>query len=682
VTGTGNSISGSGNSVNVVFSPSFSGASTVSVSALGCGGPTSPVSTTVTVRPTGTWLAGSTNWNLAGNWCGGVPTPTTDVVIPTGSVNMPQINAASFANNVDLQSGTTLIVNGSNSITISGIFTKSGTFSPSATSTVIYNGSSAQNVIAANYGNITTSGTGTKTLVGNIGISGRFNPVASGHEAGTSTVDFNGSSAQDIPGFTFNNLTTSGNNAKSLTGNVIVGSQLNLSNGTLGIGANALTLNGTIAGSGSLTGTFSSTLNIGGSASSVGTLKFMAGSNTIGTFSIAKTAAGNVNLGNDLNISNNLDLTYGKVVIGQYNLTLLSGATTSNQNASSYVQTLDQVSPTGAGFFIREVANGAGERVFPVGTGLSYTPAYISNVGTTRSFKVRNFNNIYENGIAGGLILHLENSVKKTWEIEPMPGAGTPNVSIRLQWNLGDEGSEFSRIRQSDLAYIGKNSGIGNSLWIKQTTASTDYSASPFSMSTSGITTFSKFAVGSDEEPLPVLMSDLKVNSDKNQNHLIWESFSEVNGLVFEVLRSDNGIEYEKIGFVSAKGKLAGSSKYQYSDKRSTKEVFYKIRFVGTTECHFKYSNPVVVNPIWNTAFNFYPNPVIQNLTIENEFFESGENIEIKVSDLSGRMILNQSIQMTSGTVSVDFRNIPSGVYMVEGIRNGISTGKRKIIKI
>jgi hypothetical protein len=37
---------------------------------------------------------------------------------------------------------------------------------------------------------------------------------------------------------------------------------------------------------------------------------------------------------------------------------------------------------------------------------------------------------------------------------------------------------------------------------------------------------------------------------------------------------------------------------------------------------------------------------------------------------------------MATGKVFIDFANIPSGVYSVEGFSNGLSTGKRKIIKL
>ncbi len=103
--------------------------------------------------------------------------------------------------------------------------------------TVDYFATGAQSVNALNYFNLTISGartTNSVTLVssGTIGVSGTFTPSAtftSGNYVITSsTVDFNGSSAQNIPAFTFNNLIVS-NSTKTATGVINVNTAFTLS---------------------------------------------------------------------------------------------------------------------------------------------------------------------------------------------------------------------------------------------------------------------------------------------------------------------------------------------------------------------------------------------------------------------------------------------------------------------
>jgi hypothetical protein len=76
----------------------------------------------------GTWSGtSSTDWNDATNWCGGIPTATTDVDIPSGG-NQPSIEAAGgLCRNITIESGATLAITGTNNLTVSGTLTNNGT---------------------------------------------------------------------------------------------------------------------------------------------------------------------------------------------------------------------------------------------------------------------------------------------------------------------------------------------------------------------------------------------------------------------------------------------------------------------------------------------------------------------------------------------------------------------------
>jgi len=112
-----------------------------------------------------------------------------------------------------LQTGALAV--STNTLTINnGITVGTGSLNSAATGTVNYNQSSAgQSVLAANYGNLTFSAF-TKVLPssGTVGVAGTFNPngITTGHTITGSTFDFNGTGAQTVPVFNFNNLIFSG----------------------------------------------------------------------------------------------------------------------------------------------------------------------------------------------------------------------------------------------------------------------------------------------------------------------------------------------------------------------------------------------------------------------------------------------------------------------------------------
>ena len=102
----------------------------------------------------GIWTGSvSTDWNTAGNWCNNaVPAATTDVIIPGGVTNMPDISTTTVAlcRNISIQSGATLKMSAANSVLeVKGNWTMYGSFNYSSSSTssmVKFNGSSLQSI--------------------------------------------------------------------------------------------------------------------------------------------------------------------------------------------------------------------------------------------------------------------------------------------------------------------------------------------------------------------------------------------------------------------------------------------------------------------------------------------------------------------------------------------------------
>ncbi|MEI7801458.1 MAG: GEVED domain-containing protein [Bacteroidota bacterium] len=93
--------------------------------ASGCFGVTSIVVTITSCCVTGTWIGVVSNdWNTSGNWCGGVPTATTDVIINSGMPNDPLVDLGAVAtcHNITINAGASLSI-ASNTLNMKGDLT-------------------------------------------------------------------------------------------------------------------------------------------------------------------------------------------------------------------------------------------------------------------------------------------------------------------------------------------------------------------------------------------------------------------------------------------------------------------------------------------------------------------------------------------------------------------------------
>jgi autotransporter-associated beta strand protein len=254
-----------------------------------CTGATFTVTVTLG-QITGIWQGGTigseTDWNTASNWsCGGVPTATTDVTIPSGRTYYPVIGAlngmcqtitdmanASISGTGSLQIygyGGIAIANISGNSTISCpvIMPSAGTVTVAANMTLTISG-----IISGATTNITKLGSGTLSLSGantyvgatsvSVGILNIQNAQGTGTVAGGVTV-LSGASMELEGGITI------GNEALSLAGEGIPptnssGALRNVSGNNIWAGAIMVAANNTRINSASGSLTLSNTVNLQG----------------------------------------------------------------------------------------------------------------------------------------------------------------------------------------------------------------------------------------------------------------------------------------------------------------------------------------------------------------------------------------------------------------------------------
>ena len=185
--------------------------------------------------------------------------------------------------------------------------------------TVDYTGAGAQTVNAINYGSLTVSSNGSRTVTlantGTIGVAGIFttSETNTSYVVTGSTVNFNGNGAQTINAFNYNNLTISNAGIKQLGGAVTANSNITISSGTtldvtafnfsLSVGGNWINNGGTFNfGSGTVTFNGTAAQAIQGTATSQSFYNLII-NKTTGTIITLPTGSTTTITANDLTVN-------------------------------------------------------------------------------------------------------------------------------------------------------------------------------------------------------------------------------------------------------------------------------------------------------------------------------------------------------------------------------------------
>lgn len=159
---------------------------------------------------------------------------TTSYVITGNTVNfngtIAQTIPAFNYNNLTSSSSGSRTLAATGTIGVAAVFTVGTNAYTTTGSTVNFNGTSSQTIPAFNYYNLTSSSSGARVLAstGTVGVAGAFTPGTNGYTITNNTMNFNGSGGQSIPAFTYNNLVLSGSGSETLSGNIIVNTDLTI----------------------------------------------------------------------------------------------------------------------------------------------------------------------------------------------------------------------------------------------------------------------------------------------------------------------------------------------------------------------------------------------------------------------------------------------------------------------
>lgn len=168
---------------------------------------------------------------------------------------------------------------------------------------------------------------------------------------------------------------------------------------------------------------------------------------------------------------------------------------------------------------------------------------------------------------------------------------------------------------------------------------------------------------------LPVKLSGFKGLSGFAGNTLSWVSENETDNAGFEIERSTDGVQFEKIGFVSGKGN-SSRQEYSFADQVNVPATaYYRLKQLDVNGS-FTYSAVVIVRRSQGLDLQAYPNPFTNRLFVEMKNMNSSNIKSLQLMDVAGRLYPVSAAYTVNGFV-LNTDQLPSGVYFLQWKNEG-----------
>jgi len=206
-----------------------------------------------------------------------------------------------------------------------------------------------------------------------------------------------------------------------------------------------------------------------------------------------------------------------------------------------------------------------------------------------------------------------------------------------------------------------------------------------------GLTSFSGgtggFSVNDDGATLPVELLNFTAQVIHNEYvQLNWSTATEINNDGFVVMRSLDGLNFERIGWVAGNGNSTEINSYSFDDTEVLKGItyYYQLKQVDFNG-EFEFFNIVSARLDGGRSFNIgslIPNPSSANVNVNVDIFSiTNEVITVSIYNHIGVLVTATDKKLVEGAnnVKLEMDNLVSGTYFIN-FKGSFGTETRKLI--
>ena len=185
---------------------------------------------------------------------------------------------------------------------------------------------------------------------------------------------------------------------------------------------------------------------------------------------------------------------------------------------------------------------------------------------------------------------------------------------------------------------------------------------------------------------LPIEMLFFVANPKGDFIRLNWETLSEPNAFGFEIERSTNRIDFERIGWMPTQALNGQGSSYHFDDHEVSvgTRYYYRLKMIDQNS-DFAYSETreaLLPESDRISLLNVYPNPATDQIKVDF-YLPEDSNFDLVLVNVIGQEVGRLSYDLTAGahTIKVPLRGLASGVYLGKIMMNQGVAAKVKFFK-
>lgn len=378
-----------------------------------------------------------------------------------------------------------------------------------------------------------------------------------------------------------------------------------------------------------------------------------------------KLLTGNTIINGDLTLNGTSYLT-----LGNYDLTIIRGGKILGGGNNVFIRT------NGLGTLKQTVlADGVAVK-YPVGTGTSYTPAFLTQTADRSEdvFSVQVQNDMYPRytGRTGTGTATRNRNVPRTWFVEEeVPG--NSDVTLQLQWPASVSTANFTAA-QARLEHYSTTTNQWDP-GIAATGAISDDGGTTYFIRRGGIRSFSPFAVSSrNGGPLPVQLISFSAQRAGSAVVCSWQTAQELANDRFVVERSADGEKFGPVGTMAGRGTTATAQHYRFTDAQPlTTVAYYRLRQVDTDGAETLSQVVTVSAAAGSVQAWITPNPGTGH-------FQLVVPIAGSVTQAEVLNVIGKTVQTVGADGQMHLENQPNGVYLVR-LRTATGTSVLRLLK-